>query len=147
MQPNNNIPVITKPYEWVHVVEESDLDQNNHVNNVVYVKWLEHVAIENSSSWGLTPEFYLELGATWVARRHTIEYLHPAFLGDRLIVRTWISDLKKVSSTRSYEIIRPIDNVKIAIGETLWAFVHLKDGRPTRIMPEVLEAIENARIG
>lgn len=141
-----NIPVITTPYDWLHTVEESDLDINKHVNNVVYVKWMESVAIENSSSWGLTPEFYLDLGATWVARRHTIEYLHQAFLGDQLIIRTWISEIKKVSSVRSYEIVRPSDGLTIATGETLWAFVNISDGRPTRILPEVMEAIERAKV-
>ena len=143
---NKDIPVITTPYDWLHTVEESDLDQNKHVNNVVYVKWMENVAIQNSSSWGLTPEFYLQLGATWVARRHTIEYLHQAFLGDELVIRTWISEIKRVSSVRSYEIVRPADGVTIATGETLWAFVNIKDGRPTRILPEVMEAIERAKV-
>ena len=141
-----DIPVITTPYDWLHTVEDSDLDQNKHVNNVVYVKWMENVAIKNSSSWGLTPEFYLQLGATWVARRHTIDYLHQAFLGDELIIRTWISEIKKVSSVRSYEIIRPADGLTIATGETLWAFVNISDGRPTRILPEVMEAIERAKV-
>ena len=143
---NKDIPVITTPYDWFHTVEESDLDQNKHVNNVVYVKWMENVAIQNSSSWGLTPEFYLQLGATWVARRHTIEYLHQAFLGDELVIRTWISEIKRVSSVRSYEIVRPADGLTIATGETLWAFVNIKDGRPTRILPEVMEAIERAKV-
>ena len=143
---NKNIPVITTPYDWLHTVEESDLDQNRHVNNVVYVKWMESVAIKNSSSWGLTPEFYLRLGGTWVARRHTIDYLHQAFLGDQLIIRTWISELKRVSSVRSYEVIRPSDGVTIATGETLWAFVNVSDGRPTRILPEVMAAIERAKV-
>lgn len=137
---------LTEPYEWHHTVVESELDQNNHVNNVVYVKWLEHVAIDNSAQWGLTPEMYVQLGVTWVARRHTVEYLHPAFLGDELVIRTWISDIKKATSTRNYEVERLSDGKILATGETLWAFVRMADGHPTRIAPGVLEAIEKASV-
>ena len=66
--------------------------------------------------------------------------------GDELIIRTWISEVKRASSVRSYEIVRPADGLTIATGETLWAFVNVSDGRPTRILPEVMEAIERAKV-
>lgn len=138
-----HLPVMTPPYEWRHTVTEDELDQNNHVNNVVYVKWLEHAAILNSSVWGLTPDFYVKINQTWVARRHTVDYLRPAYLGDELIIRTWIADTKRVMSTRGYEVVRVKDGEILATGETLWAFVRMDTGHPTRIAPEVIAAIDN----
>jgi acyl-CoA thioester hydrolase len=79
------------------------------------------------------------LGAGWVARSHTIEYLLPAFVGDKLIVRTWVADMKKVTSVRRYQIIRESDGQVLAKAETNWAFVDSTTGKPKRIPAEIID--------
>ncbi len=69
----------------------------------------------------------------WVARRHTIDYLQPAFAGEELIVETQVADMKKVTSTRVYRILRRSDGELLAKAETDWAFVNYATGKPTRI--------------
>jgi len=61
-----------------------------------------------------------EIGGTWVARSHHIEYLRPAFAGDEIEARTWIADLRRVRAQRRYEFMRQSDGVIIAKGETDW---------------------------
>lgn len=78
-----------------------------------------------------------ELGQSWFARRHTIEYLAPALEGDQLEVLTWIFDWKTVRSLRKYRFVRSSDGVIVAEAETLWAFVNLETGRPVRI-PQIV---------
>jgi acyl-CoA thioester hydrolase len=98
---------------------------------------MNEAAVAHSAANGWTSQRYLDLGSTWFARRHTIEYLAPASEKDELIVSTWIYDWKSVRSTRRYRFVRPKDGVVVATGETLWAFVNLATGRPTKLPPVV----------
>ncbi len=127
-------------FEHPVVVLPSDIDENRHANNMCYLRWMNEAAIAHSAANGWTVERYIELGQTWFARRHTIEYLAPAAEGDELTVQTWIADWKSIRSTRKYRFTRRRDGIVVAESETLWAFVNLETGRPVRIPSEVADA-------
>ena len=129
-------------YEHRHVVRPDEIDEHGHANNVRYVAWMQAAAVAHSSAQGWTPERYRELGCGWVARTHFIEYLAPAFAGDELVIRTWVADFKKVTSTRRYRMLRSTDGAGLATAETNWAFIDIARGTPRRIPPEVGEAFE-----
>ncbi len=116
------------------VVREVALDVNGHVNNVQYVQWMQDAAIGHSDGVGCS-RVTKDEGATWVARSHAIEYLRPAFLGDRITVLTWVSDHRRVRSLRKYKFIRDADGALLAKGETDWVFVDTASGKP-RCIPE-----------
>ncbi|MDR0337060.1 MAG: acyl-CoA thioesterase [Planctomycetaceae bacterium] len=120
-------------YEHKVIVLPSDIDENRHANNLCYLRWMNEAAIRHSDANGWSAQRYLELGSNWFARRHTIEYLIPAFEGDELTVKTWISDWRNIRSTRKYCFLRASDHQTIAEAETLWVFVNLATGKPTRI--------------
>lgn len=124
-------------YEIRVTVAPEDIDEMDHANNVCYIRWMQDAAIAHSYANGWSTPRYLELGSCWFARRHTVDYLSPAYLGDELIVRTWISDRKGVRSIRKYRFLRASDNTLIAEAETCWAFVNMVTQRPTRIPAEV----------
>ena len=112
------------------------VDRNGHVNNVVYVQWLQHAAVchaEDSGCMAATTS----AGASWVVRTHHIEYLAPAFAGDTLTVVTWVANFQKVRSLRKYKIIRAAGQTVVARAETDWVFVNAKTGRPLKIPDEV----------
>ncbi|HEY9880769.1 MAG TPA: thioesterase family protein [Leptolyngbyaceae cyanobacterium] len=121
-------------FEYELVVPATVIDTNDHVNNVAYVQWMQDVAIAHSDSVSGT-QATQAVGATWVARSHKIEYLRPSFLGDRLCILTWISDLRKARSKRKYRFLRAEDGLVLATGETDWVFVDMVTGRP-RSVPE-----------
>jgi acyl-CoA thioester hydrolase len=58
------------------VVPASAIDANGHVNNVVFVQWMQDVATRHFDSMGCA-EAMREARAIWVVRSHTIEYLAP----------------------------------------------------------------------
>jgi len=120
-------------YEYRIVVGPSDIDENNHANNVCFVHWMQDAAIAHSTANGWTSDRYVELGQAWVARRHTVEYLRPALEGDHITVQTWVASWKNVSSIRKYRFVRDCDSTVLAIAETNWAFVNTSTGRPTKI--------------
>lgn len=127
---------IGPPYEKEIVVTPSVVDGNGHVNNVAYVQWMQDAAMGHAEASGCHAATEAA-GATWVARSHRIEYLKPAFPNDRIRVRTWVADFRKVRSLRKYEFVRMPDGQLLAEGETDWVFVDAETGRPRAIPAEV----------
>ena len=119
------------------VVPENAVDQNGHVNNVVYIQWMQDVAIMHSEAVGGTSAMH-SVGCTWVVRSHKVEYLSPAFSGDCIEASTWVADFHRVRSLRKYEFVRTSDAKLLAKGETEWVFVDAQSGRPIAI-PESLK--------
>jgi acyl-CoA thioester hydrolase len=128
--------------EWTHTVVEHDLDGLGHANNISYLKWMQAAALAHSAAQGWPVEAYAALGCGWVVRSHFIEYLVPALLGDTIVVRTWVADLKKVTSLRKFLIVKAGRGDVLARAETNWAFVDYRTGSPKRIPPEVARAFE-----
>lgn len=124
-----------------------DIDGNGHVNNIVYVQWMQDVAIAHSAAVGCTAAT-TAAGCTWVARSHQIEYLRPAYAGDRVLVQSWVIDFtRKSSSIRRYRMVRESDGAILARGETLWVFIDAQTGRPRSIPPEVTGCFEAVPAG
>lgn len=149
-------------YEHVLIVSEADIDMVGHVNNVVYIQWMQDAALAHSAALGWPAERYQEHGAGWVARLHQIEYLQPAYPGDQVVVQTWVADMKKVTSTRKYRILRynaksssPAmnataqphpkpeetgDETLLAVAHTQWVYIDFQTRGPKRIPTEIANA-------
>jgi acyl-CoA thioester hydrolase len=79
-------------------------------------------------------------GCTWVVRSHNVEYLLPAFAGERVQVLTWVASFNRALSVRRYRFLRAADGKLLVRGETLWVFVSVTTGRPVRIPLEIQQA-------
>jgi acyl-CoA thioester hydrolase len=75
-----------------------------------------------------------------VVRSHFIEYLRPAFAGDRIEILTWAASLALREVTRRY-LFRRTDQL-LARAETKWVYVDIRSGRPKRIPEELLASFE-----
>lgn len=128
-------------FRYELIVPKEAEDQNGHVNNVEYLRWMQDAAMRHSETAGCT-QATNATGATWVIRTHKIEYLKPAFAGDRVVVMTWVSNYRRVLSLRKYRIIRPADNAILAEGETDWVFVDAQKGTLRSIPKEVRNTFE-----
>jgi acyl-CoA thioester hydrolase len=139
-------------------VRYHEMDALGHVNNAVYLHYLEQAAIEHSSALGFTSELLDRLGGLFIARRHEIDYLRPAVVGDLLQVVTWVGEMTGARAQREYLITRrelpedgrlPADRLVAAGGaapatplvraHTDWVWVGAADHRPRR-MPQELRA-------
>lgn len=129
-------------YEHPLIVAADEIDRLGHVNNLVYLRWMQSAALAHSAVQGWTPERYERMGAGWVVRSHEIKYLQPAYVDQPIVVRTWVADMTKVASTRRYKILRAADGGLLASAATQWAFVDYTTGTLKRIPPEVLQAFE-----
>ncbi len=118
------------------------IDENGHVNNVEYVRWMQDVAVMHSEAQGFGLEQYRNLGTTWVVRSHNIEYLGAAFRGDGITVLTWVSTMGRSQSLRKYKFLREADGKVLARAETNWVYLNSATGRPRAIHDEVGKAFE-----
>jgi acyl-CoA thioester hydrolase len=141
-------PVSVSPtFSMELVASAEDIDELDHVSNLVYVRWVQQVAEAHSSTVGYDHNAYRELGAVFVIRRHEIDYLAPAYQGDRIMLETWVESWKAASSVRMTRISRVARGhgaaepspIVLARATTLWALINLATGRPTR-MPDKLRA-------
>jgi acyl-CoA thioester hydrolase len=121
-------------YRHKFTIREDVIDENGHVNNVVYVQWMQDIAVAHSNALGCT-SMTRDVGTTWVVRSHKVEYLSPAFAGEEVEALTWVVNFRKVRSLRRYKFVRIRDNTVLARGETDWVLVDAETGRP-RIIPE-----------
>jgi acyl-CoA thioester hydrolase len=142
-------PDLDAVYRYEFTIPDSAVDRNGHVNNVVYVQWMQDAAVGHSDASGGTRAAEA-VGASWVVRSHKIEYLNPAFSNEQLAVFTWVVNFRRVRSLRRYTFVRKSDDALIARGETEWVFVDAVSGRPRRIPDAVMRAFplvaeDNAR--
>ena len=120
------------------------VDTNRHLNNVVYVKWMQDAAIAHAEACG-GGRLAKENSGSWFVRTHRIEYLKPAFLNDEITVLTWVANWRKVRSLRRYRFIR--NETVLAEGETDWVFVDPVTGRPKPIAEQIVSAFGLAANG
>jgi acyl-CoA thioester hydrolase len=117
-----------------------DIDELQHVSNIVYVKWMQDAAVAHSASVGWGWQAYLSEGGVFVARRHEIDYLAPAVLGDAIDIVTRVESFTAVTSLRRYVMTRASDGRELVRASTTWAFVSTSTGRPQRIPKEISAA-------
>lgn len=121
------------------VASPDEVDELNHVSNLVYLRWVMRAAHAHSSAVGYDYQQYRALGSVFVVRRHEIDYLSPAYAGDSITLTTWVESWGGATSVRKTTVSRD-DGVELARASTLWAMVALEGGRPTRIPTELKDA-------
>ncbi len=120
----------SKKFSTTIAVKPEHLDALLHVNNVMYVQWMQDIATMHWQALA-TPELQEQL--IWMVRRHEIDYYNQAFINDELLMQTWTGDYTNVTWKRHYEIIRPADGKKIITALSVWIPVDIKTQKPRRV--------------
>jgi acyl-CoA thioester hydrolase len=121
-------------FELTVPVLSTDIDEQNHVNNAVYLRWVQDVA---TAHWKAIASIEAQEAISWVVLRHEIDYKAPATLGDEIALRTWVGKATRVTFERFTEIRRPSDGQLLSEARTLWCPINNKTGRPMRVSAEV----------
>jgi len=129
---------LSPEFTGVLTASEDDVDVLNHINNIVYLRWVQDIASAHSRFVGWDFAEYEAIGSVWVVRRHNITYLQSALAGDEIEMVTWAEAIRGASFTRKTQIFRQKDGAELARCETLWAFINQKTGRPTRMPPALI---------
>jgi acyl-CoA thioester hydrolase len=118
-------------------VSPEEIDEQGHVNNVVYVKWIQDVALAHwvaAVSAETREKFY------WILTRHEIDYKKQTFENDEATATTWVGKAKRVTCERFTEIRRGHD--LLADARSIWCLIDRETSKPARITSELREIFE-----
>ncbi len=118
-------------------VQERDIDVLNHVNNVVYLQWVNDIS---EIHWAILSNEEINSKYFWVAIRHEIDYINQAVLGEEITIYTWIGKTGGVRSVRNVHIYR--NETLLAKTKTTWCLVEKKTNKPTIIQQDILNILE-----
>ena len=119
-----------KIFEYPITILPIDIDEQNHVNNISYLKWVQEVAIAH---WTSVATKEMNEQYMWVVSRHEIDYLKQAFIHTKLLAKTWVVEPDGAKSFRYVDIYDVDTNTIIAKIKTTWYLLDSKSKRPRRI--------------
>ena len=123
-------------FEMPVQVVPGDIDEQNHVNNTVYLRLVQEVA---TAHWRAVASTDAQESIGWVVLRHEIDYKAPACLGDDVVLRTWVGKATRLRFERFTEIRRSSDGQMLSKARTLWCPINTQTGQPVRVPIEVRE--------
>lgn len=131
---DKNLPV----FEVTRLVSSNEIDELNHVNNVVYVQWANDIAMDH---WQQVATQEILDQYDWVMIKHCIEYKRSAMLGDNILIKTQVGRATNVRYERFIEIYNK-DTMKLLAKTTSdWCAID-KTGKPVRISQELRDLFE-----
>jgi acyl-CoA thioester hydrolase len=114
-------------------VQPTDIDHMGHVNNAVYLRWIQEVVIafwQSRAPTEAVPQYL------WIALEHTIRYLRPGFLGDPLRAEMVA---ERTAGARAYFSARVMNGATVlAEISSCWCALDSATHRPRRIAAEVV---------
>ena len=122
-------------FEMILVAGPEHIDVLGHVNNAVWVQWMEQVAVAH---WESVADAQHKDAYFWVVVRHEIDYLRAVLEGERITARTWVGDAPKGARfDRHIEFLGEDGKARVR-ARTQWAIIDKAAGRPIRVPPEVV---------
>jgi len=135
----NDISEVTKKARFKLRIEvkPEDIDELGHVNNVVYLGCVQLVA---ATHWNSLSTREIRSKNIWVALRHEIDYVNPAFVGDEVWGYTWVSSLEGAKSIRHVEFY--LGEKCLAKAKTNWCLLDAMSLKPKRIGQDIKTLLE-----
>ena len=127
---------MTRPvFELQLTAAREHIDELGHVNNAVWVQWIQQVAVAH---WNAVADPSHKDAFYWVVVRHESDYLRSVAEGEQVTARTWVGDAPKGARfDRLMEFFGP-DGKTCVRARTQWAIIDKAAGRPIRVPPEVI---------
>jgi acyl-CoA thioester hydrolase len=116
--------------------QPADIDDNGHVNNVVYLAWAQDLAIAH---WASRAEPADKDAYAWVALRHEVDYRRSLAPGETAQGRTWVADHAEGPRFDRYVRIDGPDGAMCAQVRTVWVLIEKATGRPRRVPERLVE--------
>ena len=110
------------------------IDELGHVNNAVWVQWIQEVALAH---WYSVADPQHQDDYIWVVVRHEIDYLRAVLEGETITARSWAGDPKGARFDRHMEFVGEDGKLRVR-SRTDWAIIDKALGRPIRVPPEVV---------
>jgi acyl-CoA thioester hydrolase len=117
-----------------HTVEEADLDHNNHVNNMVYLRWAHQASDRHWNDKSTTEQ---RDSMHWVLGRQEIDYLKELKLNDNIKIITFISQIEKQKCFRTVQFYKMPEDILSARCTLVWVALDAQTKKPLRINQEI----------
>ena len=129
-------------YPEAHIIEHTATsdEADGHINNSVYLNWLDQCVWDHCTAVAMPPETCRELNRGFAAVRHEIDYLAAAYPGDSVAIANWVtSNDGRLRAERRFQIIRMSDKKTLLRARSDYICTNLTNGRPAR-MPDIFKA-------
>jgi acyl-CoA thioester hydrolase len=134
---------LPEPFTAQHRVVAAEIDEYQHVNNTVYLQWLDRIAWAHSARLGLSLDRCLELRRGMAVRHARTDYLEAARLDDELMLATWIVACDgRLRCTRRFDTLRLSDGKRVLEAEIDFFCLNLETGKPCRFPPVFTECYQ-----
>jgi acyl-CoA thioester hydrolase len=132
-----------QPFTGMHCVAPDEIDEYEHVNNTVYLRWLDTIAWAHSMKLGMPLERCIEMRRGMAIRHTRVDYLGAAMQADTLLLATWIVSCDgRLRCTRRFEILRIADGKRVLDAEIDYFCLNLDTGSPCRFPAEFTECYQ-----
>ena len=127
---------MAKPvFEMAFTAGPEHIDELGHVNNAVWVQWIQQVAVAH---WEAVAPPAHKNAYFWVVVRHEVDYLRPAHEGDAITARTWVADAPQGARFDRFMEFTGPDGKACVRSRTQWAIIDRASGRPIRVPADVV---------
>lgn len=133
------------PFHYHLKVRSYDLDSFGHVNNAVYLNYLEEARCDYLEQCGLSFNSFHQLGALAIVVGVEIRYKRPARFAEMLDIRGGFSNVKRTSFCINYEIYNETIGLTCAIANMDFAFVNF-DGKIIAIPDQFRDQVLSGRL-
>lgn len=128
-------------FSHTFLVSAADIDAQNHVNNVAYVKWIQDVAVAH---WFSVTDEKMREKYTWIVLRHEIDYKKQSFEADKITAPTWVGEATRITWERFTEIKRGDDLLVKA--RSIWCLIDRVTSKPSRITEEMIKLLTGEKL-
>lgn len=128
-----------KGFERSFTAAPEDIDELGHVNNAVWVQWIQKLATDHWYALADPADAELYI---WVINRHEIDYLRPLLVGETAYGRTWVGDAPRGARFDRLMEFTGADGKVLVKARTTWAIIDKASGRPIRVPAAIVERFQ-----
>jgi acyl-CoA thioester hydrolase len=122
-------------FEMALTAAPEHIDELGHVNNAVWVQWIQRVAVAH---WDAVASQAHQDAYFWVVVRHEVDYLRAAHAGETVTARTWAADAPQGARFERFMEFTGADGKICVRARTQWAIIDKSTGRPIRVPDDVV---------
>ncbi|MDO8379099.1 thioesterase family protein [Phenylobacterium sp.] len=123
-------------FEASFTPQASDIDANGHVNNVVYLRWIQDMA---TAHWAARQPAEDQARWAWIVLRHEVDYRRALLPGETARARTWVARRPDGPRFDRYVRIDGPDGAMCAQAVTVWCLIDAATGRPKRVPQDIVD--------
>ena len=123
-------------YTCTFTAQPEHIDELGHVNNAVWVQWIQDIAV---SHWASTAKPEDVDAYFWVVTRHEIDYRGNVREGESVIARTWIPDPPHGAQFDRMVEFSDSKGKRLVTARSTWALIDRASGRLSRVPAQMAE--------